>query len=179
MTFASEPNAGPQDWNEPPPTSALTKQRLRLRDAGFSPIPVQGKVYPFANNTGILTKHTPAVDIDIKNAAAAQVLEALVLELLCNGQKAPVRFGLPPKRALLFQTNEPFGKLRLEFEKPRDPDDPNKKQAIEILCDGQQIVVAGVHPAIRQPQHQQAFTANVAWESFSVKAKTPSTLDKE
>jgi putative DNA primase/helicase len=157
-----------EDW-APPPKSELTLLRLRIKDAGFSPLPVEGKKpiqtewqkrhsvtgaeielweksFPLASNTGILTKHTPAVDIDIKNEAAARALEELAQERLCNGSKAPVRFGQLPKRALLFKTDAPFSKLRLEFEQPRDPDDSNKKQAIEILCDGQQVVVTGIHP---------------------------------
>src|SRR5215468_6229777 len=84
------------------PTPA-TERRLQLRAAGFAPIPVEGKspecrqgwnatldtdaeiiswegAHRHATNTGILTKFTPALDIDIKHPEAAEALEALAFE---------------------------------------------------------------------------------------------------
>jgi hypothetical protein len=175
MTF----DEGLNEFDGAPPTqpeakSALTELRLRLKGAGFSPIPVSGKKalargwqtlhnvsaeavalweksYHFCTNTGVLTERNPAADIDIKNPLAADAVEELAQAQLGWGEKAPTRFGKAPKRALLFRTDTPFGKLRVDFESPRDPDDPNKKQGIEILCDKNQLVVAGIHPETMQP----------------------------
>jgi hypothetical protein len=85
---------------EPPDPTAL---RLRLRSAGFDPLPLNGKkptmknwpdkigtnaeeiqtwgrLYEYDTNTGLLTKYTPAIDIDILNPEAAEAAEALVRE---------------------------------------------------------------------------------------------------
>jgi AAA domain/Primase C terminal 2 (PriCT-2)/Bifunctional DNA primase/polymerase, N-terminal len=145
--------------------TAATECRLRLKKAGFDPIPVEGKKPPlqqwqtkvgasddeiilwqqtwtYAGNTGILTQRCPVIDIDIMNPDAASALEELAFAKLCNGDRAPVRIGKAPKRAILFRTNEPFDKLNLEFD---------QGEKIEILGNGQQIVAFGVHPDTQQP----------------------------
>jgi hypothetical protein len=71
-----------------------TALRQQLREAGYAPIPVNGKrpplaswqtkarsnpqeiseweqVFPNAKNTGLLTEHTPTLDIDILDPEAA------------------------------------------------------------------------------------------------------------
>jgi hypothetical protein len=80
-----------------------TELRQALRHAGFSPIPVEGKIpapkawqqkvncnaeeieswsrfFPEAASTGILTRATPTIDIDILNPEAAEAIEALAQE---------------------------------------------------------------------------------------------------
>src|SRR3954464_1495987 len=86
-----------------PSSETLTQLRIRLRAAGFSPIPVEGKhpsqkgwpsrhnqtdaeialwdeVYPSSKNTGLLSEHNPAIDIDIPDEGAAEALEDLARE---------------------------------------------------------------------------------------------------
>ena len=75
--------------------------RCSLRAAGYAPLPIQGKrppmkdwsqlaatdadiaawerAYPYAPSTGILTKATPALDIDITTEPAAEAVEALAV----------------------------------------------------------------------------------------------------
>ena len=54
-----------------------------------------------------------------------------------------VRFGRPPKRAVLFQTDTPFKKIRTPvFTAPSS----GMENFVEVLGDGQQIIVHGVHP---------------------------------
>jgi hypothetical protein len=83
------------------PLAIATAIRLRLGQAGFSPIPVNGKrpapqkwqdkhatnaaeialweqLYPDATNTGILTRWTPALDVDVLDPEAAAAVEELV-----------------------------------------------------------------------------------------------------
>jgi putative DNA primase/helicase len=149
--------------------AAITELRHRLLEAGFLPLPLHGKVpafrewqkhtrttrgdidiwdakYPLARNTGILTAYTPPLDIDILNPAAAQAVEDLVRERFEERGYILVRFGLAPKRAILFRTNEPFGKITASLIAPDGTD-----QKLELLADGQQIVVAGIHPDSKKP----------------------------
>ena len=100
-----------------------TAQRELLRQRGFSPIPVNGKrpafdqwqektetntqeielwehLFPYAPNTGILTRKTPAIDVDITNPEAAEAVEALARDRFEERGYFLVRIGLPPKKAL-------------------------------------------------------------------------------
>ena len=96
--------------------------------------------YPNAKNTGVLTRTTPAVDIDVYDGEVADELEALLWELI--GTRGMVRFGHPPKRACLFRTDQPFGKRSTpDFISPNQ-----RHHHVEVLCDGQQLIVYGTHP---------------------------------
>jgi hypothetical protein len=141
-------------------------QRLALVASGYLPIPCEGKkpigpeeggrgwqnsnataddikqwrhLHPHAQNTGILTRTVPAVDIDVRDEEVATRLHAMVAQLVPG---ALVRYGKRPKRALLFKTNEPFHKMQTPVYESPD----GQKHQVEILCNGQQIVVFGPHP---------------------------------
>jgi RecA-family ATPase len=141
---------------------AATAARKRLLLAGFNPIPTNGKkppmagwpdmiatdstieswdkLFPDALNTGVLTRTTPAVDIDVYDADVAAEIEALLWDTI--GQRGMVRFGQPPKRAILFRTEAPFAKISTPvFTSPSQ-----QQHRVEVLCAGQQIVVLGIHP---------------------------------
>jgi hypothetical protein len=143
-----------------------TQQRRALRAGGFAPIPVFGKkpapqrwqeydtvsdemiemwakTWPDADNTGILTKRTPAIDIDIVIPAAAEAVETLAREHFGERGRILVRFGSPPRRAILLRTDQPFKIIKLRLDK-----DKNK---IEVLATGQQLVAFGIHPDTRKP----------------------------
>jgi RecA-family ATPase len=151
------------------PLADITALRLHLRNAGFHPLPVEGKAprlpgwqqkfdtnkdeirlwsktYHLAQNTGVLAKFTPGIDIDITTEDAAEAVEALAREFFEEHGDIYVRFGKPPKRLIPLRTDEPFTKLSRVFISPN-----GTEQKIEILCDGQQYVVDGVHPETRQP----------------------------
>ena len=149
-----------------------TERRLKLLKAGFCPIPLRGKnpgmkhgwewqklsgandeqiemwgkVFTDATNTGILTKHNPAFDIDILHPEAAEAIGELVTERFEERGYVPVRIGKAPKRAILFRTNDPFPKINRPLTAP-----DGTEQKIEFLADGQQIVVHGIHPDTRKP----------------------------
>lgn len=93
---------------------------------------------------GILTRHTPAIDIDILDEEVADLVEQWCIEDL--GQ-APTRIGKAPKRLMLFKVKEPFRKMRsgVWF------DEWDNKHQIEILGDGQQFVAYHIHPETRTP----------------------------
>jgi AAA domain-containing protein/bifunctional DNA primase/polymerase-like protein len=146
----------------------VTAARKRLLCAGYKPIPTKGKrafqagwsrlepsdaeiddwarQYPDALNTGILTRTTPAVDIDVLDAEMAQELHDLLMLMMGDNGRALVRYGKRPKRAVLFQTDRPFDKIATPvFVSP----DGNTHR-VEVLCDGQQIVAHGTHPETAQ-----------------------------
>jgi hypothetical protein len=151
-------------------TDTVTEQRRRLRAAGFSPLPLEGKipaakawqngldindaeihlwprVYPLAHDTGILCRSTPALDVDLHNAEAADAVEALARERFQErGDYFLVRVGEWPKRAVLFRTDAPFKKITRNLIAPSGHD-----EKLEFLADGQQIVVFGIHPTTGQP----------------------------
>jgi RecA-family ATPase len=141
-----------------------TAQRKLLLDAGYVPVPANGKAPPMkawsslqptsadierweqeyreATNTGILTRNTPAVDIDVLDPDVAGELQNLLWSTIGNNGHAMVRFGRVPKRAILFQTDAPFSK----FATPTFTSPDQCKHRVEVLCDGQQIIVFGQHP---------------------------------
>jgi hypothetical protein len=149
----------------------ITALRLKLRKAGFHPLPLEGKVphisewqqkflttndeeirnvwpgvYHLAHNTGVLAKFAPGLDIDIMDEAAAEAVEMLAREHFEERGNIHVRFGLRPKRLVVLRTDEPFAKLFCVFDDPS-----GKEHKIEILGDGQQYVVHGIHPDTHKP----------------------------
>ena len=152
--------------------AGVTELRLQLRAAGYSPLPLNGKapssvkgwqakfdathdeirlwerLYPYDTNTGVLTKFTPALDIDILNPEAAEEIEALARERFEEHGNVLVRVGKAPKRAILLRTDEPFKKIMRELIAPN-----GTTGKLEILCDGQQLVVAGIHPETKRPYY--------------------------
>ena len=120
-------NPGGEDW----PNLAVDDDSLR-RWAGL--------------NTGLRTKWTPALDADIMDPEAAAAVGATAIEWFEGRGKIPIRFGQSPKRALFFRTAAPFKKMAQYFRAPS-----GKTHKIEILGDGQQIIVAGIHPDTKEP----------------------------
>jgi Bifunctional DNA primase/polymerase, N-terminal len=110
--------------------------RRQLLQNGYVPIPTRGKIPALngwqhvvateheisewesscrnARDTGILTRTTPAVDIDILDPEAADLIAGLVDEVIPDGCPRLIRVGREPKRAILFRTDTPFQKFRPE-----------------------------------------------------------------
>jgi len=149
----------------------ITTLRLQLQANGFSPLPCMGKApamekwteklscteaeirrwplpgfWHLAHNTGVIAKFAPGIDIDIKIPDAADAVETLAREFFEEHGDIRVRFGLPPKRLIPLRTDEPFKKLRRVFTAP-----DGSEQKLELLGDGQQYIVAGIHPDTGQP----------------------------
>lgn len=93
-------------------------------------------------NIGFLTRHTPAVDIDIYNPTIVQEMREFVEGLL---GKTIWRVGQAPKVMLVYRTETPFRKVQAEFV-----DEKGQKHKVEILGDGQQFVGIGIHPDTRK-----------------------------
>ena len=90
--------------------------------------------WPDAVNTGVLTKNTPALDIDILNPDVAKAVEALVRDYYEERGNVLVRFGLPPKRAIPFRTDAPFAKILRNLIAP-----DGSEHKLELLASGQQF----------------------------------------
>jgi len=146
-----------------------TDVRLQLHANGYAPLPLRGKVpvlknwqqktetnaqeitlwpsiLPDATDTGNLTGKTPTLDIDILNEEAARAAEEIVCANHEEHGRVLVRFGRWPKRAIPFRTDEPFKKIQVSLIAPN-----GKEEKVEFLGDGQQVVVAGMHPGTGRP----------------------------
>jgi hypothetical protein len=154
-----------------PNPTATEAFRLKLRAAGFPPVPVNGKIppgkgwqrlgdateheirrwtraWPAASNTGILTRTTPALDVDVLDPEAAEAIERFVREHYEETGVFLVRTGRWPKRAFVFRADQPFDKITIDLIGPLGPE---KHEKLEFLANGQQLVVAGIHPDIHRP----------------------------
>lgn len=96
------------------------------------------------SGVGILTRHTPAIDIDVLDEDVAEKIEDWIR---FNIGDAPKRVGRAPKRLLVFRTDEPFRKMRSTVYR----DEWGDKQLIEVLGDGQQFVAYHTHPDTGRP----------------------------
>jgi Bifunctional DNA primase/polymerase, N-terminal len=158
-----------------------TALRHELRTAGYSPIPLHGKVppefgkrgarkglsgwqtlfdvsaemidswsqhWPDAENTGCLTRLMPTLDVDILDAAAAKAIADFVREYYEDAGHVLMRIGKEPKFAIPFRCNadESFKKISIPLIAP----DGSEGQKLEFLADGQQVVVAGIHPETKR-----------------------------
>lgn len=88
-------------------------------------------------NVGLRSDRFPGVDIDCADEGLAVMIEQAALAQL---GAAPVRIGNPPKRLLPYRTSEPFTRMRLVLKRGE------KSYLVEILGQGQQYLVSGVHP---------------------------------
>ena len=144
--------------------------RLQLLDTGYVPVPLNGKVPACgswqnpnppdqreikswstvcrtATNTGILTRLTPAIDIDVLDGPVANELMDLAAAIAGENLPFLVRFGRHPKRAMLFRVQQTFKKMRT----PEFVSADGQRHHVEILCDGQQLAVFGQHPETGKP----------------------------
>lgn len=94
-------------------------------------------------NFGLRADCFPALDIDSLNEGIAKRVEELALRML---GPAPSRVGKPPKRLLMYRTDEPFSRMRITLE-----DANQTTHLIELLAEGQQYLVFGTHPATLRP----------------------------
>jgi hypothetical protein len=138
--------------------------RLQLLSAGYTPTPCAGKApvlkgwqtlleptlaeiefwsrtAPGAQNTGVLTRLTPTLDVDIFDPDAAAAVEDMARDRFAERGPVLARFGRSPKRCVPFRTETPFRKIVVDLVAPDGAD-----AKLELLADGQQFVCHGVHP---------------------------------
>lgn len=149
------------------PELSLAGLRRSLISNGYTPIPVKGKrpiikgwsaLKPVDSdvevlisnhqdhtNTGLLTGHLVAIDIDVLDIDVAMRFEELVTAMP-GGERALRRVGSAPKSMFIFRTEEAHDKLATgEYEIG------GRKCQIEVLGDGQQFVAFGTHPDTGRP----------------------------
>ena len=117
-----------------------------LGDVSDEQIEMWAQTWPDAINTGVLTRLTPALDLDLLNGDAAAAAEDYVRERFEEGGYVLTRIGRAPKRAILFRTQEPFAKIVANLVAPN-----GSAEKIEFLADGQQVACFGIHPETQRP----------------------------
>lgn len=97
-------------------------------------------------NIGLLSKRFPGIDCDVPDVNLSIRIRTIAREEF--GVTAPIRYGNKPKWLLVTRLpadSEPFKKQTLVFSKG------DIEYKIEVLADGQQYVVYGIHPDTKQP----------------------------
>ncbi len=148
----------------------------QLLDNGYSPLPVKdGQKIPAVGNwthidyektpglldeyckkfptasTGLLLGNTCVIDIDVLDPKVAANCKNIVIRELGG---APCRYGNHPKHAHFFGVEGPsFKKLATKTFLVN-----GQKAQVEILCEGQQVVVFGTHPKTRKPYYWDDLT---------------------
>ena len=157
--------ATPQTDHYDPIEMAPLETRRAIYRNGFEPLQLIGKapmlpgwqsvainevvIDDWANtgpNTGIRTARAPAIDVDILDSDGARVARDTLQRLWDGKGKILERVGQHPKFAILLRADTPFRKI---IRKLRNKDGQVHK--IEVLADGQQIAVAGIHPDTKEP----------------------------
>lgn len=144
--------------------SEIAARRKRYVTLGYEPIPCNGKapvqtnwqniniravttqVFPNAQNTGIRTRYTPAVDIDIYDEAMVEQVRRELLNIIRQHGSVLERIGQPPKVLIPFQCDVPFKKCAVMFKSPN-----GQMHKVEVLADGQQFIAEGIHPGTGKP----------------------------
>jgi putative DNA primase/helicase len=96
-------------------------------------------------NIGLRAGRFPAIDVDVRDEGLAEVISEFIEKFLPTG---PMRVGAWPKRLYMFRLPDgepPFRRMQVVL-------DPQKeKHVVEILGEGQQYVVGGIHPKTGKP----------------------------
>jgi len=137
-------------YGKAPPQYGKNNQRKGLRqwqtlhEVTAEMVDMYSKTWPDAENTGALTRTMPTLDIDILNADAVRACVDYVREQNEDRGYVLPRVGKPPKCAIPFRVNpeETFKKFAVNLIAP----DGSEGEKIEFLADGEQVVVAGIHP---------------------------------
>lgn len=115
---------------------------------------------------GVVTKHTPAIDIDVLDDDVAVKLSDWIAENI--SPNAPLRIGKAPKRLFLFRCEEPFRKL----SSSKYVDEWDQEHRIEILGDGQQFVAYHIHPETKRPYLWPEFDGPIETQAHSLPVLT-------
>lgn len=116
--------SGASGWqNAAPPTRAELERIIRT-----------------GANVGLRSRAFPGIDCDVENPTHAAELREIISGIL--GVTSPYRVGRPPKFLIPCRTAAPFPKRKIRLTAP----DGSDAGAVEFLADGQQYLVAGLHP---------------------------------
>src|SRR5687768_16635384 len=111
---------------------------------GWATVPVDAALWDtWGASIGLRTKNFPAIDIDVMDEDLADKISHFAFSVLGS---APTRVGRAPKRTHLYWTDQPFKRMRIRFQREGEA-----AHLVEVLGDGQQFVVEGIHPGTGQP----------------------------
>ncbi len=96
------------------------------------------------SGVGLLTKHTPCIDIDCYDETVIDNLIAFIEDTIGETLQ---RVGREPKTLLVFKTDAPFTKVTSRCYY----DEFGLANRVEVLGDGQQAVMYGIHPDTDKP----------------------------
>lgn len=152
-------------------TGPITARRLALLNNGHRPVPQNGKApvmagwqnhhtaeeiarweydRPNERNTGIVAGGVSiGADLDIRDEVLCDRLQAKLFDYV--GKSEFCRVGQAPKRLFMYRVEEIFGKFKTGELFPNADCRPEEKCQVEILANGQQFVVDGIHPDTRRP----------------------------
>ena len=117
-------------WQKLQPDDNLVKRWIKQGHGGFG--------------IGIISKNTPAVDIDVKDVEVSNRMRDWCHEHI---GPAPVRIGSAPKQLLVYRTDDSFRKCKsMTFV-----DEWEDRHHVEILGHGQQFVAYHIHPDTKRP----------------------------
>jgi hypothetical protein len=119
------------------------------------------------SGVGIITKHTPAIDIDVLDDDVVKKLSAWIETNLSD--EAPVRIGKAPKRLFMFRCDEPFRKITSS----KYVDEWGQEHKIEVLGDGQQFVAYHIHPETKKPYFWPNFDGPLETQAHTLPVLTP------
>ena len=95
---------------------------------------------------GLICRRVTVFDIDVKDAALADMIEARITRMLGT---APCRVGQAPKRLLVYRLAD--GEPCIDKAVLRFTDPAGNAHVVEILGVKQQFVIAGIHPKTKLP----------------------------
>lgn len=95
---------------------------------------------------GIPCGNVIALDVDVMDADAAHKIEAMTRELL--GDTPAVRYGLRPKRIMVYRSDTPFASFDVVTAEHREI---WGSKPLQVLAVGRQFVAHGIHPVTRHP----------------------------
>lgn len=104
------------------------------------------ETWPNATNTGILTRFTPCVDLDLLHPELVEALVDHVHDQWIDRGPILRRVGKAPKLLIPFRGATPFKKITRDLIAP-----DGSEQKIEFLADGQQFAAFGMHPDTNKP----------------------------
>lgn len=106
-----------------------------------APTPTGREVARWVNegaNIGMLAGRFPCLDIDCDSAPVANLIQQEALKFL---GPAPVRTSRPPRKMLVYRTDEPFGRMSAKITVG------SNEHVVEVLGAGRQYVIYGAHPS--------------------------------
>jgi len=118
------------DWTNLSPARAISIA-LQHREAGI----------------GVRTGSLAPLDVDVRNSNVATDLHQYIRRMLIQTAPELVRYGNPPKFLVLCQAEKAGPKRTSPLYRDRD----GNEHRIECMGEGQQVVLAGIHPDTNEP----------------------------